>query len=197
MLGLSIIRKTWPQNQRCYIPRTLKNPAVVFDRSKNLCAPPQEAKLPDPTHPSFFLPHSLANIVHTHASIRSGLPSSFSNTYFSYYLLYCYGSGRLYALCNLKELKTNETFDTMKPVLYFDLLLEIEGNWKHMTNKMTHAMNFLFHILNSPFICGNIPSASGMKLSYHNNIARALPILNLPWLTSNTMALEHGYVATR
>ena len=35
--------------ERCYVPSTLKNPAVVFDRSTNLCALPQEAKLPDPT----------------------------------------------------------------------------------------------------------------------------------------------------
>ena len=42
--------------ERCHVSHMLKNPAVVFDRSGNLCAPPQEAKLPDPmSHP--FLAH--------------------------------------------------------------------------------------------------------------------------------------------
>ena len=40
--------------ERCHVSRTLKNPVVVFDGSRNLCALPQEAKLPDPTHPSFL-----------------------------------------------------------------------------------------------------------------------------------------------
>ena len=44
-----------PWWERCHVPRTLKNPAVVFDGSGNLWAPPQEARLPDLTHPSFFL----------------------------------------------------------------------------------------------------------------------------------------------
>ena len=38
----------------CLVSRTLENPSVVFSRSGNHRAPPQEAKLPDPTHPSFF-----------------------------------------------------------------------------------------------------------------------------------------------
>ena len=37
--------------ERCHVPSTLKNPAVVFGRSRNLWAPPQETKLPNPTHP--------------------------------------------------------------------------------------------------------------------------------------------------
>ena len=36
--------------ERCHVPRTFKNPSVVFDRSRNLSAPQQEAKLPDSIH---------------------------------------------------------------------------------------------------------------------------------------------------
>ena len=39
----------------CHVSGTLRNPTVVFNRSRNLWVPPQEAKFPDPTHPSRFL----------------------------------------------------------------------------------------------------------------------------------------------
>ena len=37
-----------------HVPCTLKNPAVVFCGSMNLCAPPQEAELLDPIYLSLF-----------------------------------------------------------------------------------------------------------------------------------------------
>ena len=40
--------------ERFHVPRTLKNPAVGFIRSRNLYAPPQEAKYLGPTHLSLF-----------------------------------------------------------------------------------------------------------------------------------------------
>ena len=43
-----------PCRERCNFPCILKNPPVVFFRSRNHRAPPQRAKLPDPTHPSLF-----------------------------------------------------------------------------------------------------------------------------------------------
>ena len=50
-----IIRETWPQT--IVVHRVGKDATflvVVFDRSRSLCAPPQEAKLSDPTNPSLF-----------------------------------------------------------------------------------------------------------------------------------------------
>ena len=54
-LNLTANHSGVPCWERCQVPRTLKNPALVFDRSGKPSASPQEAKLPDPTHPSFFL----------------------------------------------------------------------------------------------------------------------------------------------
>ena len=36
--------------EKYYVPSTLKNTALVFDRSSNYCAPPQEDKLSDPRY---------------------------------------------------------------------------------------------------------------------------------------------------
>ena len=42
--------------EKCHVPRTLKNPSLVFSRIRvhGFSAPPQETKLPDPTHLSLF-----------------------------------------------------------------------------------------------------------------------------------------------
>ena len=39
--------------ERCHIPRMLKNPAVVFDRNRNLCVPPQGLNCPNLPIPPF------------------------------------------------------------------------------------------------------------------------------------------------
>ena len=40
--------------EKCHVLRTLKNPAVLFYRCRNLCAPPQEAKSPTLPTSSYF-----------------------------------------------------------------------------------------------------------------------------------------------
>ena len=44
----------WKMDKNSKNPRMLKNPTVVFSWSRNHRAPPQKAKLPDPTHLSLF-----------------------------------------------------------------------------------------------------------------------------------------------
>ena len=68
LIWLSFQTMCW---ERCPVLCTLKNPAVVLCRSRNLCAPPQEAKLP--THLKFVDPIILVShfifhfiIIHVH-----------------------------------------------------------------------------------------------------------------------------------
>ena len=55
--------------------------------------------------------------------------------------------------------KGHDTTYTMKSALFLDLLLEIDGEGNTTTELCDKRDEFSFRMVNTPFICGNIPSA--------------------------------------
>ena len=74
-----------------------------------------------------------------------------------------------------QELEIKDTTDTNKSASYLDLNLEIDKN-KHLVSKIYDKRDdFDFHIVNFPFLCGNIPvsPAYGVYISQLIRYARA------------------------
>ena len=61
-----------------------------------------------------------------------------------------------------KELEIKNTADTVKSASYLDLHLEIDGKGKLLTKLYDKRDDFLFRIVNFPFICGRYGLANGI-----------------------------------
>ena len=94
-----------------------------------------------------------------------------------------------------------DTTNFVKSASCLDLHFEIAGKEKLLITLYGKHDDFSFRIINFPFICGNIPSASayGVVFSYHNSYV--MPELDAAYLYRARLLtirlLEQDNVATR